>query len=1062
MANTQLTPNRLHESIKIKWKEKFISKLNILIMFKLKDENLDINEHNINKWIILVRNNDIDGLIADMQRNLKYEKILKIINFVWISVKMENRYEYLLNDLNFKKENDRVKIIPYIYYLCLNNVDVSLNNIGFGNKDELGLIYCEYWFLNISTYISEKMTNDWIEYNLESKYDDHLEKNICIGYSQISYEIANKMHLNWINNVTASFFIENKTIGIYKWLYPRMINPTFNFINITTSYYIVNTAVEGSSWLRLDYIDNKDISVNKNELKIILNSYDRSVIRKLIYNKKCETGENRNINYIGNSSYANIINNKYYIGKVPLWIENKNLIKYNINDNKFFAKKDDKIVEKTLAVIKWLDTTKLEIDYELLKILDNIFYFCNYEEKDIGYYLNPRLFLSKKTYDLETIDVENINKVYDISNSRIISSKSDDNSSIIHKASILNLIYRHFDIAHYQYLNLIHVLDYRGRINVLNWTMNYQLDHVSRNLLNVVNTSDYSEIYKKYLNKMNIEFNLLNFKIFAYENIGDKSKDFIFKFINKLGKEILIKNWENLFTENKLWNIENNLELILLIECFIDVAYRFSSSKSQNSWEEDIMKGLKILEEFIGEKSINSNNLKEWKRRLNIKNKEVYKIFKLHSDLKKYINSNKIIPNFMWYNDASSNVIQLLALKIFTDSDFILRVSNIFNNTTEYRDIYEYVMYAVKEDLFDKNIQFNNSEENYIIDNYREIIIKIIDRELFKKIIMPGCYGLTTLGIFDTFNSIIVENEENNELWSKIKYKDRIVIMKRINDLSWRALEIKNFKIKDYLRLVQNYGKIFKSSCYWTNSFGLPISTDKYLIIDRYSENKIAGYLLVLKKIIENSVENERETLKNVESHYLFKKIGISKSLNLEQCLKKIVNKIDKIKNKLKKDDKNYSRKNISINNKNLKIRVKNQEIGLNIKKLSNGLLPNINHSEDSSILMNVCLAAKEHNIRLIPIHDSIGSNIYYSLILKLMFKIENIKLIEKSFINLTFPLDNIKENQEEALKDLNKTKKEKFLFEFYKFEEELLIRKEKFKNIDIKKEIIESKNFFN
>jgi hypothetical protein len=45
------------------------------------------------------------------------------------------------------------------------------------------------------------------------------------------------------------------------------------------------------------------------------------------------------------------MDNKYYIGKSPLWINNQHLIKYKKEDNYFFNIEDENVTKKVVKVI---------------------------------------------------------------------------------------------------------------------------------------------------------------------------------------------------------------------------------------------------------------------------------------------------------------------------------------------------------------------------------------------------------------------------------------------------------------------------------------------------------------------------------------------------------------------------------------------------------------------------------------------------------------------------------------------------------------------------------------
>jgi DNA-directed RNA polymerase len=103
-----------------------------------------------------------------------------------------------------------------------------------------------------------------------------------------------------------------------------------------------------------------------------------------------------------------------------------------------------------------------------------------------------------------------------------------------------------------------------------------------------------------------------------------------------------------------------------------------------------------------------------------------------------------------------------------------------------------------------------------------------------------------------------------------------------------------------------------------------------------------------------------------------------------------------------------FKRKKIKINKKIMTLRINNQPFLFNFKKIKRGLLPNPIHAYDSSVLMIVTEWANELNINIGVIHDSIICNIEYFPIIKTLFKLANIKIIEKNNIEPAFPFKTI------------------------------------------------------
>jgi hypothetical protein len=132
---------------------------------------------------------------------------------------------------------------------------------------------------------------------------------------------------------------------------------------------------------------------------------------------------------------------------------------------------------------------------------------------------------------------------------------------------------------------------------------------------------------------------------------------------------------------------------------------------------------------------------------------------------------------------------------------------------------------------------------------------------------------------------------------------------------------------------------------------------------------------------------------------------------NIKLNLKEINEKINKLNKKLQNDDINYIRKNIKIPiiRKDIKIRFKKDNKEVDIKSLSNSISASSNHSDDAFILMKTILDLKKIKIKPLVVHDSIGSNIELSSIIKIIFKKNNIEFINRIIEKDEFPFDLLK-----------------------------------------------------
>jgi DNA-directed RNA polymerase len=138
--------------------------------------------------------------------------------------------------------------------------------------------------------------------------------------------------------------------------------------------------------------------------------------------------------------------------------------------------------------------------------------------------------------------------------------------------------------------------------------------------------------------------------------------------------------------------------------------------------------------------------------------------------------------------------------------------------------------------------------------------------------------------------------------------------------------------------------------------------------------------------------------------------------------------KIEKKKKEREFDDKTYwKRTMVKLNedNKKIYVRLYHPKIRIDVRETKQALVPNSIHSYDASVIAFVVQLCKIFKIKIVIIHDSIGCNIIYAPIIKIIFKIANIMIIKNNINKPPFPFDNNKTkdnyklNDEEKIKDL-------------------------------------------
>jgi hypothetical protein len=129
----------------------------------------------------------------------------------------------------------------------------------------------------------------------------------------------------------------------------------------------------------------------------------------------------------------------------------------------------------------------------------------------------------------------------------------------------------------------------------------------------------------------------------------------------------------------------------------------------------------------------------------------------------------------VYFADASSNALQLVALTRGTSNRMLLELLNIINNTTNYRNIYYYILEELKK--LDYNLIIGAVDEITVVENSilfdkgstqinNGVIQSLLSVEIIKYMIMPAAYGKTQHTNFKTCNQHLIET--NNYVWSYI------------------------------------------------------------------------------------------------------------------------------------------------------------------------------------------------------------------------------------------------------------------------------------------------------
>jgi hypothetical protein len=404
-------------------------------------------------------------------------------------------------------------------------------------------------------------------------------------------------------------------------------------------------------------------------------------------------------------------------------------------------------------------------------------------------FLNSIKFMVDKKILFDALEIMNSTEVY------------KDSPDMIMAWIALNDLKLILSFGGWFYLSFI--LDRRTRVYCKNIPINPQLTKILRILIIPKTECDFLKIIKDFI------FN--NWGVFDIREI--------FSCLNHIG--LLVEIWKDkiiLCDLNRLMDLESKelneknvikyLFEIVFLQQLMDISIRFG--KYRENKEETIRDGktnLALKEDFW-----NNENLEEYLEKREIRD---------------WLNSKELWLNINWYNDASASVIQLLAIKLLISDNFTLKLANIFENDTEFKDIYDFVRFRICS----KDLE----------------LAKWVNRKVVKRIIMPGIYGQSIPKMIDECEKILKNNEEWADL-DKIS-KQRIIL--NINKNCWEVLKELDLDILEYLNLTKKLAKNYKIY-YWKSMLNVPIVIGKSIKLDR-------------KKIIKKLIK-ERDNKKNQTS----------------------------------------------------------------------------------------------------------------------------------------------------------------------------------------------------
>ena len=514
---------------------------------------------------------------------------------------------------------------------------------------------------------------------------------------------------------------------------------------------------------------------------------------------------------------------------------------------------------------------------------------------------------------------------------------------------------------------LDHRLDTRLRVYCYQWPINYQLSHLVRVSLVLKKKSNPSEIWSAFKEHPLCRQYVKNFdNIFLHKTLSLPTE---------FDKILKTMSWYNTTTAN-----ENSLK----IEALLITIIKFSEKSTKNKTEA-LKNGCDLFFKFL--EADLTKDWKNWLELLKFNRKKLPYLLSFQIALKE-ISEDKF--DTLFWGDASSNAIQLITLRLGKWNNHLLMLTNLINNTTPHENIYEYLIEKIKD--YDHSHILKTNNIPITNDEFRGLLTK----DLMKFLIMPSSYGMGMISYRWYVDTIILENDKNN-IWDKLSWADRNFLADHLWDLGNTFLKEIGFDMGEYKTICSDFYKEKNYSTFiWKNDIDVIISPTTIVKTKRP---------LLLKKINETKLKI-KETTK-------------------DGSLKKLNEVLEKLKTNLKNDDKLFWKRHMTKTPKNsifTRIYHTTTKIDSAATKLS--LIPNTIHAYDASIIHRTIEICKEIGIEILTIHDSIGCDPQFAPLIKTIFKLVNIELLDKAEERINFPLQAINKipNKEEFFEKILKS----------------------------------------
>lgn len=802
---------------------------------------------------------------------------------------------------------------------CVENFDLDLTKINELEEKIYSNIYKESVFREWSIYktfqkVSEKMINESIYVDIKARTEE-------TPWVTINMDTLYKIKLD---HVIIDSRTLSKTLPKSK---EKMRKVIINCNIIVSSLFRCNGIfMHNKQKEDVDFELKNKIKFTKGYVVCInpetvnkMKSYE--YYRKTITNKKTlikiKESNMRVQDYFSNNNYSE-----------PIWIKNENITQIDLNKIRILNNnlEEEIDVKEFVSNINFLNSTRLSLNKETMR---NIYKFIE-TKVDVN-----QLYISKNKL------IENVYKINEIQDSFTVGEDLEDLDfqRLANSASILEIIKKQTERYEFFYIN--NAYDSRMRIYAQSWPVNYQLNHIIRASIVINSLDDICTINKNFYNNPIVK-----------ENYVD-CKDSLIK---KINPNVLI-SLKNFIDKEMTWDtkdLENKTECLIMVLCKITP----DEVKGINCKLEYAMN---IYKDFMKEDLI--EKWEKWNKMLKIKKNKLPYIIGIKECI------NKIIRNDFsetYWLDASSNAIQLIALRMGCKNEKLLMLTNIIDNKTEYENIYDYVDSKIKErdhKIIMKTL--NNKLKKEDVDSFRS-------KEDSKYLIMPACYGMGRYKNRENDRNKLKENKK----WNNLNEDEKNKLSDYYWNITFEILKEIEFDLEKYKKICNGFSEY--EAFMWKNDVGLTLAPINVLKSKRQE--------LLSKK---NNLKMKREDT--------FDKTEIDK-------------KIEKIRIKLQLDEKLFwKRTMIKINkkdkNSNIYIRIPNSEKRIDKRMTLQALTPNTIHAYDASVIFLCIKICKEIGVEILVIHDCIGCKLIHAPLVKKIFKIANIEILRRKQEEKPFPV---------------------------------------------------------